>query len=537
MSGKRAVTLLLIIVLGISALWYLYATTLAPVGGSRKNILGVIDITGPILQTSDADRYTGIINTAITNESIKAVVLKIDCPGGYANLIEQIYFDMLQLKSKKPICAVAISALSGGYYIAVASDYIYVLPTSSIGNVGIIGVGPSTLIPSESTIESGPQKLTGYSKLTFSFSLSHALDSFVSAVVNGRKDHLKITLNEVKTGSIYMGSEAIMAGLADEVGSLQSAIQREAREAKITEYEIQDVNTIYETSMAANTSLQRTIQWRNLTLQTLDEMNPPPALYYLYLPSTMLAQGLQSNQTSAIVSSNVTKSGKGLVLIDETHGNLASESDFNKLMGELTMRNVTSGLVYTWKELDEDLENASCLIVASPTTAYSKEEVDRVEKFVNAGGLVLLFYDPAAEHVQASALFEPINSLAARFGIFFAEGYLYNQQQNYGNYRNIYVNDFANHNLTQGLSRLVFFTATHIYTSGKNLAWTSNTTYSSTLEKAGNYTTIAVSGANANVIAFGDMSFLEEPYCGVEDNGQLMQNLATLIAGNTSPRT
>jgi len=529
MSRRRGIVLLLIMVLGSLGLWYLYSNTVIPSRGLTKTVLGIIDVNGPILLSSDADMYTGIINMALTNESIKAVVIKINCPGGYANLIEQIYFDLLQLKNKKPICAVAISALSGGYYIAVASDYIYVQPTSTMGNVGVIGQGPPILIPSEQALETGPEKLTGYSRLGFAFNLRHALNSFVSAVLSGRKDRLKLTLIELKKGSIYLGSEAIATGLADEAGSVQSAINRAARQANITEYETQDLNKIYQASLASSLSLQSKIEWRNLTLETLDEMIPPPALYYLYLPPKILHQGIQSIQPSEEEVSNVTKSGNGLILIDETHGNLASARVFNRLMGELTRRNATSGLVYTWKELSEDLANASCLIVASPTTDYSKDEVDRIEKFVDAGGMLFLFYDPAADYVEVPALSEPINTLAARFGILFAEGYLYNQEENYGNYRNIYVKDLANHNLTEGLSAIVLFTATHIYTSEKDLAWTSNSTYSSTAEKAGNYTAIAASH-RGSTIAFGDVSFLDEPYCNVADNERLLRNLASIMA-------
>lgn len=187
MLKYRLIALAIICIIIASGLSIYLYTGLA----ARRNLIGIIGIEGPILTSEDADRCLEAINNALTNNTVKAVVLRIDSPGGYADLVEQIYLDLLELKRVKPVIASVTLALSGGYYIAVAADYIYVEPTSLTGNVGVIGVMPPTLIPSETVLETGVCKATGFSKLLFPFNLTHALESFTSAVLNGRRVSLR----------------------------------------------------------------------------------------------------------------------------------------------------------------------------------------------------------------------------------------------------------------------------------------------------------------------------------------------------------
>lgn len=141
--GKKSVTALalarILLVSGLRYLWYrgkgyrFYAEIFKP----RRDKVGVINVEGAILYFRKASRYTSAINQAILNESVKAVVLRVDSPGGYADYIEQVYLDILELKEVKPVVASLASALSGGYYIPVAADYIYVHPASMVGNLGV----------------------------------------------------------------------------------------------------------------------------------------------------------------------------------------------------------------------------------------------------------------------------------------------------------------------------------------------------------------------------------------------------------------
>lgn len=530
---KYVVVALACVLLLASGLGYLYYAGIlrVEIPKVKKDIVGVIRVEGLILSSQKAGQYTDLINHAMINETVKAVVLVVDSPGGYADLIEQIYLDLLELKEKKPLAASVVSALSGGYYIAVASDYIYVHPTSMAGNIGLIGVAPPTLIPSEWVLETGAYKVTGFSKLLFPHNLSHALDNFVSAVESGRGDRLKLSPTQLRRGMVYMGSEAVTVGLADEIGSLQKAIGRVAQEAGLVEYDVVDLTQVSETRMSSSTHTP--LGWGNLTIEALNRLHPPPAIYYLYLPPRAFTQGLPSTEPRAgnlTADVSVGKGEGGVVLVDSSHGNKVSWWELDVLIWELVKRNMTVRFVSQWDELEPALNNASALIVASPTEPYSIEESERIEEFVDDGRLLVLFFDPTWEYVEIPALFGPINSLSTRFGMSFAKGYLYNEEEHYGIYRNIYVRRFANSPLTQNLTSLVLFTATHIYSLDKGVAWASEGTYSSSAERADKYPVIALVEDNGTVAAFGDLTFLREPYCYLEDNYKLILNLASAIA-------
>ncbi len=527
--GSLIVIVVLCILLASSLLYQLLAPGLR--FERERPAVGMIRVEGTIIEPSDAGRITASINSALLNRSVKAVVLMIDSPGGYAYLIEQVYLDLLRLKREKPIVASAATALSGGYYIAVAADHIYAHPTSMIGNIGVIGTAPPIIIPSERVLETGPQKWTGFSRLLFPFNLTHALDSFVSAVVEGRGERLKLSSNTIRRGLIYLGGEAREAGLVDGIGSLQAAVEHAARLANLTEYVVEEIQPSMNvtgtlSSRGNGTALE------DLTLEDLNRVHPPPAVYYLYLPL------IGGAQTPFLISPgeepqlNVSSKAEGAnVVVDLSHGNMISAWELEILAAELAKRNITLGFASRWEDLDSALGNASTLIIAAPTLEYSQREVERISSFVGEGRLLLLFSDPSSEFTSVSSLLGPINSVANRFGLSFAKGYLYNMEDHYGFYRNIFVRGFSNSSLTGGLRRIVLFTSTHIYSDGRGVALAPAGTYSSTAEREGSYTPIALVERNGTVIAFGDITFLMEPYCYVEDNHLLILNIASLISG------
>jgi protease-4 len=502
----------------------------------QRNIVGIIRVQDLYIEEHwVADRYTDMISQAISNDSVKAVVLVVDCWGGHAHYIEQIYLDLLELKEEKPLVASVVSALSGGYYIAVAADYIYVHNSSLVGSIGAIGFMPPIVIPSEEAIETGAYKWTGRSLLLRFFNLSRDVDNFISAVEEGRGDRLKLSSTQLKRAMIYLGSEAIDEGLADETGSLQKAIKKVAQEANLVRYEVVELRppevSTYASLWSASSNVS--LNWRNLTVETLSSLHPSPSIHYIYLPPQAITESSHTLESPAAFGT-----GRGQVLIDLSHGNWISWWDLDILIAELAKRDVTVSFVSQWYDLESRLTDASCLIVASPTEVYTDWECDVIENFVDEGGLLLMFFDPAWEYIGYEGLYQgviaPINSLSTRFGLSFAKGYLYNEEEHFGIYRNIYVRNFASSPLTQNLKSLVFFTATHIYSMGKEVAWTSQNTYSSMSEKTGSYAAMALAerGSGA-VVAFGDITLLSEPYCYVDDNYELILNIISLITEDT----
>lgn len=399
-----------------------------------------------------------LINRALLDESVKAVVLVIDSGGGYADYCEEYTLTYWSLRLKS-LLKPSLLQLSGGYYIAVAADHTYALPTSPVGSIGIIGRGPPIFIPSEYILETGAYKATGFSTLLFPFDMNRALDNFVSAVSKSRGDRLKLSLTQLKRGMIYFGSEALEVGLIDEIGSLQKAIKRAAEKAGLVKYEVIELGT-------SKTGLEL-LGSQNLTIEALDKLHPPPALHYLYLPSQSITQNLRS-PTQPIGLAN----GGGKVLVDLSHGNRVSWWDLDVLIAELAKRNIVTSFISRRYDLIFKLAEASCLIIASPTQIYTEEECEAIVKFVRGGGTLIMFFDPAWEYIGVEGLLEgvvgPINSLSIRFGLFFAKGYLYNEEENFGLYRNIYIKNFVNDPLTINLTSLILFTSTHIRSVGES---------------------------------------------------------------------
>ena len=149
----------------------------------RPNI-GTISISGVILEQTYTDDILDMLSYARYESSIKAVVLKIDSPGGAAGVIEQIYLDLLQLRQCKPVVtSVGASAASGGYYIAVASNFIYAEPTSLLGSIGGWISLPSPEELGEDILTSGPFKATGGSQRRVVGMLDTFRQQFVAAVI------------------------------------------------------------------------------------------------------------------------------------------------------------------------------------------------------------------------------------------------------------------------------------------------------------------------------------------------------------------
>ena len=529
--GRREVIVIAVIGMIIVSLIYSQRIFRYP-PAERKDVIGIIRLEGYILDSETVNRYISLINEALTNETVKAVVLTVDSGGGYADYVEEIYYNLLELDKEKPLIASVTRALSGGYYITVASRYIFVKDSSLVGNIGVIGIMPPTLIPSEIIVESGPYKFTGESKLSRFFTISRVLDSFLSAVQRGRGENLNVSLEELRKAGVYLGWDAVRLGLADGFGGLQAAIKKAAEEAGLIVYEAEELRLKGENASSAYSTGPST-WWGNVTLKTLVQLHPPPSIYYIYLPPQAITESEASvNPEGSLSSLNI----KGDVLIDLSHGNRVSWWVLDILIAELAKRNVTVSFISQWGLLESRLSNASTLIIASPTVMYSEDEARSIVRFVEDGRLLLVFYDPAWEHIGPSGLtggvIAQINSLTTRFGFSFAKGYLYNEVNHYGLYRNIYLRNFTDTPITQNIETLVFFTATHIYSAGGAAAWTSNDTYSSVAEKADSYTAILwMRRGRGAVAAFGDLTFLREPYCYVEDNYRLIMNLVSLITG------
>jgi len=486
----------------------------------KVGLVAVIRIKGYILTSDVADYYHSLIRKVSENSRVKAVVVVVDSFGGYSNYVEQLYLSLKHLNERKPVVAVAVNALSGGYYICAAASYVFAHPSSFVGAVGVISTAPPLLVPSEVVVETGPYKHTGFSRLLFFSNLSHALDSFLLAIEEGRGSRLKASREELSRGLIYLGTEAVKLGLVDEIGTFDQALEKAVERAGLSIYKVVE--------LGEEGGAQKSIySWSNVTVALLESLHPPPAIYYAYVSAAALASGQPLQQTGPFT-------GGGKVVVDLSHGNMVSWWSLDALLAELAQRNVTAGFYGSWSEVEEALDDAACLVVAAPTWPYSEVEAKRVEEFVRRGGVLLLLFDPSYEYIGPRGLSNfvvaPINSLAARFGVTFSYGFLYSESDYYGIYRNVRVRDFSNTSLFKGVKELVLFTASAVRTNHA-AAWTSNTTYSSAAEAQDRYAAVALAKVgNGTVVAIGDITIFSEPYCRVADNRLFISNLADIVA-------
>ena len=209
----------------------------------HRPYIGTITISGAIMEQSYADDILEMLRYAKDDSDIKAVVLQIDSPGGAASLIEQIYLDLLQLRKEKPVVAsIGARGASGGYYIAVASNFIYTQPSSQVGSIGAWTALPTPEELDEEIVTTGPFKSTGGSRRKAMGELETLKQEFVSAVLSQRGDRLKLSKEELSRAEVYSGVESLRYGLIDDMGTSTTAIEKAASLARVRNYGLIDIN-------------------------------------------------------------------------------------------------------------------------------------------------------------------------------------------------------------------------------------------------------------------------------------------------------
>jgi len=207
-----------------------------------KPNIATITISGAILEQAYVDDILDMLRFAGDDDSIKAVVLQIDSPGGGASAIEQIYLDVLRLRQQKPVVAsIGMTGASGGYYIAVASNFIYAEPTSMLGSVGAWSSLPEPEELDEDILTTGPFKATRGSRRKAIGELEMVRQEFVEAVMSQRGDRLKLSEEELSLAEVYLGVEGLRYGLIDDIGTSTAAIEKAASLARIRNYGVKEL--------------------------------------------------------------------------------------------------------------------------------------------------------------------------------------------------------------------------------------------------------------------------------------------------------
>src|SRR5262245_5710668 len=229
--------------------------------GSGDSKVLLMDLTG-VISSQEKDRFIPQPNLLATfkeeltkaskDEKVKAVVLRINSPGGTVNASDILHHELKTFKANKKIPIVASMmdvAASGGYYLAMATDNIFVHPSTVTGSIGVImlTVNAKGLLEKvgveANAITSGPRKdmgspfrtMTPEEKLIFQGVIDSFYSRFLAVVQEGRPQLSADQIKKLADGRIYSGAQAKEAGLVDNVGYLEEAIELAKKNAGLTE--------------------------------------------------------------------------------------------------------------------------------------------------------------------------------------------------------------------------------------------------------------------------------------------------------------
>jgi len=217
---------------------------------------GEIDFGTQPPGTIGGDSTAALLRKARNDDSVKAVVLRVDSPGGSAFASEIIGNEIVALQEAgKPVVASMSSvAASGGYWISMDADRILASPATITGSIGVLGMFPTFQRTAEvvglatdgvgTTRWSGElrpdREMSADAKALFQLVIEDAYDDFISKVAEGR-DMDKGDVDLIAQGQVWTGVDALENGLIDELGEIDDAVEVAASLAEMEEYGIKYV--------------------------------------------------------------------------------------------------------------------------------------------------------------------------------------------------------------------------------------------------------------------------------------------------------
>lgn len=234
----------------------------------EKTAIGIVYVDGPIMlgggggqdtfgaKAARSSEIRKALEEAAQDDSIKAVVLRVDSPGGSAVASEIILDGTKRVKAKKPfVVSMGDVAGSGGYYVACASDVIFADESTITGSIGVVsgkfatnpmwkkigitfkeykrGANAGMLSSSDVFSKEERDKMQAW--------MDEIYGVFKGHVTEIRGDRLKKPIDELAGGRVYTGKQALELGLVDKIGTLQDAIQFVAEKANVTDYDVRIV--------------------------------------------------------------------------------------------------------------------------------------------------------------------------------------------------------------------------------------------------------------------------------------------------------
>jgi protease-4 len=232
---------------------------------SARNKIAVVYASGTIVTGKGNDNniggnsYADLIRKAKRDTSIKAIVLRVNSPGGSATASDIIWNELnLAAKVKPVVISMGNYAASGGYFISAPGTKIYADPMTLSGSIGVFGLIPnaSKLLEQKlgltteivktnknSDFPSIYRPMNNYEKEMMQLSIENVYSDFVSKVSSGRKMSAE-SVDSIGQGRVWSGTSALKIGLVDEAGGLKEAINGAAKLAGIEHYSVKELPVI-----------------------------------------------------------------------------------------------------------------------------------------------------------------------------------------------------------------------------------------------------------------------------------------------------
>jgi protease-4 len=231
-----------------------------PGSAFRPAKIGIVDVSGVIVGGGEGDGVMSRDGSTVSlgkklrmierDPRVKAVILRIDSPGGGVTASDTMYHEVKRFKEKTgiPVYVSMVSlAASGGYYVAMAADEITAHPTTITGSIGVVtgfpqATGLMDMIGVKwHSITSGPQKDSGafYREFTdedraiFQALIDDMYEKFLAIVAENRKNIDEAKLRELADGRVYTADQAREAGLIDSVMYLDELVEHVKKEQKL----------------------------------------------------------------------------------------------------------------------------------------------------------------------------------------------------------------------------------------------------------------------------------------------------------------
>ena len=231
---------------------------------STKPIVAIVYLEGSILPGSGGSSPFGsamafstdiakALDEVADNDRVKAVVFRVNSPGGSAVASEVILDATKRVKAKKPfVVSMGDVAGSGGYYVACASDVIFADPSTVTGSIGVVsgkfattgmwnkmGINWSPIARGKNSgLLSSAKVFSPSEKAAMQGYMDDVYEVFKGHVLAIRKDRLKKDIDELAGGRVYTGTQALELGLIDKLGGLDDSIKHIAGEASLKDYDV-----------------------------------------------------------------------------------------------------------------------------------------------------------------------------------------------------------------------------------------------------------------------------------------------------------